>query len=693
MSEKFTWEVSAPESQRMDQGRLDVWRESLAARRTTHLLVVRNGKIVYEWYVPDYGPDTKHFTASLGKALVGGTSLLLALSDGRIKADDPACKYIRAWRNDPEKQKITIRHLATHSAGIENAETPGKGHLDQGGWKEAFWRREPDPFTIARDQAPLIFEPGTRYAYSNPGMAMLAYAVTASLQKSPHEDIRSLLRERIMAPLGVPDSAWSIGYETEYPVDGLRLWGNWGGGEYTARAVAQIGLLMLRRGEWGGKQLVPAEWVDKVLSYGDTPLPEYDERDPTPAPGLGWWLNRNGALTSLPRDAFMGAGARHQALLVIPCLDIIVVRMGEWLGEATSFASFWGDFERYLARPLLNTIVDQTLADRVRAPYPPSSAIRQVHFDPPSTIVRKAFDSDNWPVTWADDDNLYTAYGDGRGFSPYTEQKLGLGFAKIVGLPTEFQGINVRSPSGENLGLGANGVKASGLLMVDGVLYMLVRNANNSQLAWSTDHGRSWNWANWRFVTSFGYPAFLNFGKNYTDARDDYVYVYSHDADSAYMSADHMVLARVPKERIRERGAYTFFVRLNADGAPIWSGDINDRGAVFESSGRCARSSISYNAGLKRYIWWQSGPRGGEGDVHFRGGFEVGVRFRGGFGIYDAPEPWGPWTTVYFTKEWDVGPGEAGCFPTNWMSADGQICYLVFSGNDYFSIRKVIFGS
>jgi hypothetical protein len=69
----------------------------------------------------------------------------------------------------------------------------------------------------------------------------------------------------------------------------------------------------------------------------------------------------------------------------------------------------------------------------------------------------------------------------------------------------------------------------------------------------------------------------------------------------------------------------------------------------------------------------------------------VDTRFKGGFAIYDAPEPWGPWTNVYYTDEWDIGPGETASFPPKWMSADGKTCYLVFSGNDNFSVRKVIF--
>jgi hypothetical protein len=305
-----------------------------------------------------------------------------------------------------------------------------------------------------------------------------------------------------------------------------------------------------------------------------------------------------------------------------------------------------------------------------------------VAWSPPSTIVRKAFDSDNWPITWVRDGEQYTAYGDGRGFQPYTEKKIGLGFARIVGPANAFQGINIRSPSGENEGMGANGIKASGMLMVGGVLYMWGRNAGNAQLAWSTDGARHWTWADWRFTTSFGYPTFLNYGRDYAGARDEYVYVYSHDADSAYEPADCMVLARVRQDRIREREAYTFFVTIDDAGQPVWSSDIDRRSPVFEHAGLCRRSGISYNAGLKRYLWWQH-----------RAETDVDTRFQGGFGIYEAPEPWGPWHTAYFTLEWDCGPGEMGSFPTKWVSADGKTCYLVFSGNDYFSVRKAVFGA
>ena len=177
----------------------------------------------------------------------------------------------------------------------------------------------------------------------------------------------------------------------------------------------------------------------------------------------------------------------------------------------------------------------------------------------------------------------------------------------------------------------------------------------------------------WKFTHSFGCPTFLNFGRNYARARDRFVYIYSQDSDSAYERADRFVLARVPQDRIRDRNAYEFFLRLDPHAQPLWSADIASRGAVFTRPGLCYRSSVSYHAGLKRYLWCQTGA--GED-----------TRFAGGFAIYDAPNPWGPWTIAFETRQWDVGPGESMHLPTKWMNADEL--WLLFSGDDFFSLRR-----
>jgi len=681
MKEAFSWQSATPASQGFDAARLDALCADLAARSTKAFLVVRGDRIVYEWYVPGHGPAIPHYTASLAKALVGGLSLLVALDDGRLTLNDPAYLHIPAWRNHPLKGLITIRQLATHSSGLDDSETPGKGHLDQGGWKEAFWRREPDPFTIARDRAPVTRWPGTRLAYSNPGMAMLAYAVTAALRNAPQADIRSLLKERIMDPLGVPEEEWPIGYGRAYEVDGMALYANWGGASYTARAVARIGRLLLRAGEWDGRRLIGEGWAREMVAYAGTPLPHpwcRTRGDPEPGSGLGGWSNFDGVWPALPRDAFVGEGAGNQVLLVVPSLNLIVVRNGDVLDPRAAGEGAWaGPLDRHIFTPLMEAISRYRPRDATRPPYPPSPVIRGVTFAPASSIVRDAMHSDNWPLTWADDGEQYTSYGDGWGFEPFTERKLSIGVARVEGPAEAHLGSNIRSASAEYEGDGPSGPKASGLLMVDGVLYMWVRNLANSQLAWSSDRGKTWEWG-FRFDTSFGCPAFLNAGRNYEGARDGYVYTYASDGPSTYESYDGLVLARVPRGRVRERADYEFFAGLDGENRPTWSADIAQRRSVFSFPGNCQRLDVVWNPGICRCL------------------LALGFDHDGGWGIFDAPEPWGPWTTAFYTRYWGLGNTHGYRLPAKWISADGKTLYLVFSGRthdgtmyDAFCLRRL----
>src|SRR5437773_12329551 len=80
-------------------------------------------------------------------------------------------------------------------------------------------------------------------------------------------------------------------------------------------------------------------------------------------------------------------------------------------------------------------------------PYPPSPVIARLEWAPKETILRKAKGGDNWPTTWADDDFLYTAYGDANGFEPFLKEKLSMGLARVDGGPAGFRGISLRSPT------------------------------------------------------------------------------------------------------------------------------------------------------------------------------------------------------------------------------------------------------
>ena len=87
---------------------------------------------------------------------------------------------------------------------------------------------------------------------------------------------------------------------------------------------------------------------------------------------------------------------------------------------------------------------------------------------------------------------------------------------------------------------------------------------------------------------------------------------------------------------------------------------------------------VVYNPGIRRYL------------------MALGYNHEGAWGLFDAPEPWGPWTTVFHTDgddhKWDVPATHGYRLPAKWISADGLTMTLVFSGrmlNDAFCTRAM----
>jgi len=94
----------------------------------------------------------------------------------------------------------------------------------------------------------------------------------------------------------------------------------------STRDMARIGYLMLRHGNWAGRQLVPAEWVDKITS----PVTRVSEMNPPQRRsgpfgyGYLWWVWDGPAATGPYAGAFTGLGAVGQHITVLPKLDLVV---------------------------------------------------------------------------------------------------------------------------------------------------------------------------------------------------------------------------------------------------------------------------------------------------------------------------------------------------------------------------------
>lgn len=330
------------------------------------------------------------------------------------------------------------------------------------------------------------------------------------------------------------------------------------------------------------------------------------------------------------------------------------------------------------------------------AVYPKSTAITGLRFDM-STVRQEAPGSDNWAITWCDDGHQYTTWGDGGGFGGTgSDGRVSFGVARVEGSKTSYQGFNVNGGKNAEAGHTLPDGKSLGILCVDlsahggkkGTLY-LFRNGTGSgggafaqtELYKSTDHGRTFSLtsARWTFGTSGGgfySPSFLQFGKDYAGARDGYVYIYLNENQGdgwEVQTPGRISLARVRKESLDDKSAYQFFAGLS-NGNPTWSNDINARKPVFEDAiNGTMRTSVSYNAPLKRYLLTtQQVSRWADQDGHI--------------GIYEAPQPWGPWSTVLFGNAWSAGPQTSGAktvfwnFSNKWLSSDGKRFTMVYTG-------------
>jgi len=650
----FDGQAEPPEAHGLDPVRLQAWMDSVLRQGGKTCLLLRHDVVVAEGYAPDFDRHKPHYSASMAKALVGGMGVVLALEDGVLRPEQLARDFVPSWRGDPLKSKITIAHLATHTSGLEDAEQDDLPHNQLTGWKGEFWSQRRNPIAIARDEAPVIFEPGTSYAYSNPGMAMLGACLAAAWAEAGAPDLRTQLATRVFGPLGVPDKEWSISYGKAYETDGLTVHATWGGGGFSAEAVARVGLLLLHRGEWEGRQLVSAEAIRRATDDAGLPAAPDGRRS-----GLGFWLNSDRNMNSVPNDAVMGSGAGNQTLVVIPSLDLVLVRNGSNIVPE----GHWAGVEQVLLQPLMAALTDPGT--------PTSLALRGVRWAPAETFTRAAIGSDNWPLTWCADGTQLTCYGDGWGFEPRVERKLSLGLARLRGGPDEFRAENLRSTSAERVGDGAQGAKTSGLVAIGGRLLMAVRNTGNAQWVWSDDGGRNWTWGG-KFATSFGCPAILNVGRAHAGAPDDYVYLYSQDTASAYEPADGIVLARAPVADATDPTAYQYFAGLDDD-VPRFSADVAARQPVIVRRAGCERLDVVWQRDLGRYL------------------MTVSYGHRGGWGIYDAPQPWGPWTMVWTTPDWGLGETHGYRLPLAWWGPAPEAFRLVFSGrgeNDAFCVRR-----
>ena len=282
------------------------------ASYTAAFVVVYKGRIVGERYGAGANKDMQLESWSMGKSIVG-TLIGLLVQQGALKLEDPA--PVPEWQKTPgdPRAKIRVIDLMRMSSGLRFSrgspeDIPGYHDHDLG------YTGAIDAFQFATTR-PLQFDPNTFGRYRNSDPLTLGMI------------IRDVVRKRGEQYLTFPQRALFDKIGIRRQVLETDPYGNFllNGYDYgTARNWARLGILYLNDGMWMGERLLPEGWTKFV----STPAPAWRDS----AYGAMVWVNARGAWPDLPRDAFAFRGAGLQDVYVIPSRELVIVRMGHFIG-------------------------------------------------------------------------------------------------------------------------------------------------------------------------------------------------------------------------------------------------------------------------------------------------------------------------------------------------------------------------
>jgi CubicO group peptidase (beta-lactamase class C family) len=262
-------------------------------------LLLRDGYIVAEW------GDTRRvdMTFSVTKSYLS-TVVGLAWDRGLIPDLDGLERTLidDGGFDSPHNARITWRH-----------------HLQQLSEWEGTLFGKPDRADRRRGVDRQLEAPGTFWEYNDVRVNRLAL----SALRVWREPLPLVLKREIMDPIGASDTWEWHGYETSWvdiggeQVQSVSGGGHWGGGMFiSSRDHARFGLLMLRRGRWGERQLLSEAWIDEALT--PSIRPNY---------GFMWWLNTDRVqFSNAPESSFFALGAGSTSTIWIdPEHDIVMV--------------------------------------------------------------------------------------------------------------------------------------------------------------------------------------------------------------------------------------------------------------------------------------------------------------------------------------------------------------------------------
>ncbi len=280
--------------------------------RMTGLLVMQAGEIVFEQYRQGLTPETTQFSFSMAKSF---TSALIgaAIDDGLIDSvDDKIVKYLPEFA-DTGWGEATIANTLENASGIDFKERHDGSASDIDAFRRHFaFGRPIEDFLL--DIGP-DREPGTFNGYNSMDAQLLGVLLSRMLGDRTIADYADA---KIWEPTGMTHAAaWTTGGAGQE----LTL----GGMNATLRSYARFGQLYLQRGEWNGKQVLPADWVDRS-TRPDAPHLMPGEDNPLSTKPYGykwlWWT----PIVPVGGD-YYASGIYNQFIYIQPSSNVVIAAL------------------------------------------------------------------------------------------------------------------------------------------------------------------------------------------------------------------------------------------------------------------------------------------------------------------------------------------------------------------------------
>lgn len=278
---------------------------------TLALLVIRNDTMLYEKYFSDKDKTLLVPSFSMAKCF---TSALIgcAIEDGLIKSvEEPVTNYIPELKKNGF-DKVKIKHVLQMTTGIKFNENYINPFSDVGTFYYGPNLRK------HTTQMKLAYEPGTKFQYLSGNTEILGLVLERALK---NKTITQYLQEKIWTPLQMEfDASWSIdqkknGIEKTFCCLNAR-----------ARDFAKFGKLFLNKGNYNGKQLVPANWVAQCskadLTEGGAPGYKYC-----------WWIENDGS--------YQAQGYLGQHIYICPYKNIVIVKLSKYRDQSLKWAAYF----------------------------------------------------------------------------------------------------------------------------------------------------------------------------------------------------------------------------------------------------------------------------------------------------------------------------------------------------------------